>query len=171
MLKKTKQLEFLNKLDQIENKVDIIQNGLNIKRYVDKDVFNYLEFREYLYVTMNQLKQDLFSSELTNNDMIFAKYTQDMMTYVDKKFHNLYHNDTDYSSLISIQNLYLQQLQESNKQIQSKLDSLYFENEAIKYHLLIDEELRKNISLVENLKVQIYTSIEKIEDVLTKKNE
>ena len=171
MLKKTKQLEFLNKLNQIENKVDIIQNGLNIKRYVDKDIFNYIEFREYVYVTMNQLKKDITASDLTKNDTIFATYTSDMMSYIDKKFYGLYKDDIDYSSLISTQNLYLQQLENSNKQIQSKLDSLYFENEAIKYHLLIDEELRKNINLVENLKVQIYESVDKIEKILNKKNE
>jgi hypothetical protein len=197
MFNKVKNIDLLNKMLVIENKIDILNNRLDdittVKGCCDDfqqiEIELSKEIKEYLETKMidfnNQIKEVNQNNKIsekiinTNNVLItnfnkmFEEYKIEVVNNLQKIFDSLYNYNT--KDIVVSNDNYLKKMDIINKistfeyditrkivLLDSKIDSLYFDNEIIKHQLLLEEEIRKCSDEIDNLSLIIQKTISEL---------
>ena len=125
--------ELLNKLDQVEAKIDA--NNLNYANYIIEQVKNIL----YKYY------QPMANIHLVDESIISARSI---------------HQDTLPNSNCLVESMYISNKLDN---LDVKLDKVYFENQVIKHQLLLEDHIRESINEIDDLSFTIKQTISKID--------
>jgi hypothetical protein len=190
MFNKVKNIDLLNKITAIENKLDILSTGLNntisnIPGCCDcqnREMTIYKEIKDYLENKItefniqieelnknNQINEKIIN---TNNMLIvefnkmFQDYRNEVIDNLQKIIDNLYNYNKANTSLSN--NRYMQQMDiisrinDLEKDIDNKISDLYFDNQIIKHQLLLEEEIRQCNDEITNLSLIIEKTISEL---------
>lgn len=189
MFNKVKNIDLLNKIDTVENKIDILNTNLNnissIKGCCDcqnRELTIYKEIKEYLETKIiqfnNQIEEMNKNNQInekiinTNNMLIiefnkmFEEYRNEVIDNLQKIIDNLYSYNKDSISVSN--NAYIQKMDiierinDLEKDIDLKISDLYFENQIIKHRFLLEEEIRKCNDEVNNLSLMIEKTLSEL---------
>ena len=197
MFNKVKNIDLLNKMLVIENKIDILNNRLDdittvkgcchdfqqIEIELSKEIKEYLEIKMIDFNNQikevnqnNRISEKLINTNnvlITNFNKMFEEYKIEVVNNLQKIFDNLY-NYNKKDIIVSNDN-YLKKMDIINKistfeyditkkivLLDSKVDSLYFDNEIIKHQLLLEEEIRKCSDEIDNLSLIIQKTISEL---------
>lgn len=171
---KIKAVDLLNKFNLLDNKIDIINTSLNLKKYIVNDFFSYIELKNYIKGTFCELKneviyhiksdiedqnQDESKKEIVSKiSSIFSEYIEYIFVILDEKvktFYNGHNNEIDNNMCIY----------ESVKTIENKINNIYFENEIIKHQLQLGERLYNLEDSLNNLQKIIKNKIDEIDEI------
>lgn len=176
MFKKTSNMDLLNKLNSLENKVDVILYKLNKETYMgccdckNKETQIYNELKLYIEDKIEELKSQFINkldeiNVSTNNfNELFYNYKTELVNNLDTIINQIYSsneskvskNTGDYTTLID--------------NLSSKIDTIFYENEVIKHQFLLEDEIRKYNDEILNLKTEIKTVLNDINTILGKQN-
>uniref|UniRef100_A0A6C0DUS1 Uncharacterized protein n=1 Tax=viral metagenome TaxID=1070528 RepID=A0A6C0DUS1_9ZZZZ len=158
---KIKDIDVLNKFNLLENKIDIINTSLNLKKYILNDFFNYINFKNYIQDCFSKLKNEIISlvkdqgqsdNELVSKiNSIFSEYIEYMFVNVDEKFKTCYDDD-----------IYIY---ESVKATENKINNIYFENQIIKHQLQLGERLYNLEESLNSLQKIVKLKIDEIDKI------
>ena len=194
MFQKVTNTDLMSRLINLENKMDIvITRSHSFRGCCDcqsREVFVYRELKEYLeekFCELNAGIKSICNERKTTNPVdvfndIFEKYKMDIINNLQTIISNS--SIQEIKSDIIVEDLYnvfhvieekLSQLNNHLKNlssdtninfnnIDSKLGSIYFENELIKHQLKLDEDIRNTIDEINSLTDIINTTIQEIDD-------
>lgn len=190
MFNKVKNIDLLNKISVIENKLDILNTNLenktsNIQGCCDcqnREMSIYKEIKDYFETKIiefnNQIEELNKNNQInekiinTNNMLIiefnkmFQDYRNEIIDNLQKIIDNLYNYNKANTSMSN--NKYLQQMDiisrinDLEKDIDNKISDLYFDNQIIKHQLLLEEEIRKCSDEIVNLSLIIEKTISEL---------
>jgi hypothetical protein len=157
-----KNIDIANKFNLIENKLDVLNTTLNLKKYILKDFLNYIEFKKYIQHTFYELKNEILSQIETTETInkvnnIFVEYIDYIFVIIDEKVKTFY-NEKDLDV-----NVYTY---ESVKNMEDKINNLYFENEVIKHQLQLGERIYKLEDTLNNLQTDIKMKMDEIDEII-----
>jgi hypothetical protein len=189
MFNKVKNIDLLNKIDALENKLDILNTSLNnvssIKGCCDcqnRELIIYQEIKDYLEMKIgefnnqierlnknNQINEKIIN---TNNMLIiefnkmFQEYRNEIIDNLQKIIDNLYNYNKDSISVSNtgyIQKMdIIERINDLEKDMDLKMSDLYFENQLIKHRFVLEEEIRKCSDEVNNLSVIIEKTLSEL---------
>ena len=192
MFNKVKNIDLLNKILVIENKIDILNKRLgdnncdcqDIEVEFSKDIKEYFENKIVDFNNQikevnqnNKISEKIINTNnvlITNFNKMFEEYQNEVVNNLQKIFDSLYnYNKKD---IPASNQLYLKQMDIINKitnfqndinikitLLDSKVDNLYFDNEIIKHQLLLEEEIRKCSDEIDNLSLIIQKTISELQ--------
>lgn len=185
MFRRTTNFDLLNKIQELENKMDIIcaklyDDDMTFKGCCDckvKEINVYKEIKDYFEDKFNDIlikfdqieKQDKLNNFLEN-------YKNEILTNFENIISNLEiikntneNDNCDNEKGPDIYNLLKNDLVENYDNItnqlnciSNKLDILYFENEIIKHQLSLEEDIRKYEQEINNMSNIINNTIDNI---------
>lgn len=164
---KIKDIDVLNKFNLLENKIDIINTSLNLKKYILNDFFNYIDLKNYIQGTFSKLKNELISHVKNQNqsenelvskiNSIFSEYIEYIFVIVDERVKTSTEMDN---------NMYIY---EGVKTIENKINNIYFENQIIKHQLQLGERLYNLEDSLNSLQKIIKIKIDEIDEIKNSK--
>lgn len=164
---KIKDIDVLNKFNLLENKIDIINTSLNLKKYILNDFFNYMDLKNYIQGTFSKLKNELISHVKNQNqsenelvskiNSIFSEYIEYIFVIVDERVKTSTEMDN---------NMYIY---EGVKTIENKINNIYFENQIIKHQLQLGERLYNLEDSLNSLQKIIKIKIDEIDEIKNSK--
>ena len=164
---KIKYIDVLNKFNLLENKIDIINTSLNLKKYILNDFFNYIDLKNYIQGTFSKLKNELISHVKNQNqsenelvskiNSIFSEYIEYIFVIVDERVKTSTEMDN---------NMYIY---EGVKTIENKINNIYFENQIIKHQLQLGERLYNLEDSLNSLQKIIKIRIDEIDEIKNSK--
>ena len=164
---KIKDIDVLNKFNLLENKIDIINTSLNLKKYILNDFFNYIDLKNYIQGTFSKLKNELISHVKNQNqsenelvskiNSIFSEYIEYIFVIVDERVKTSTEMDN---------NMYIY---EGVKTIENKINNIYFENQIIKHQLQLGERLYNLEDSLNSLQKIIKIRIDEIDEIKNSK--
>ena len=164
---KIKDIDVLNKFNLLENKIDIINTSLNLKKYILNDFFNYMDLKNYIQGTFSKLKNELISHVKNQNqsenelvskiNSIFSEYIEYIFVIVDERVKTSTEMDN---------NMYIY---EGVKTIENKINNIYFENQIIKHQLQLGERLYNLEDSLNSLQKMIKIKIDEIDEIKNSK--
>lgn len=169
---KIKDIDVLNKFNLLENKIDIINTSLNLKKYILNDFFNYMDLKNYIQGTFSKLKNELISHVKNQNqsenelvskiNSIFSEYIEYIFVIVDEKVKTCYNGHSKEMD----NNMYIY---EGVKTIENKINNIYFENQIIKHQLQLGERLYNLEDSLNSLQKIIKIKIDEIDEIKNSK--
>lgn len=184
MFRRTTNFDLLNKIQELENKIDIIcvklyDDDITFKACCDckeKELIIYKEIKEYFQAKFNDIltkienieKQDKLNNFLEN-------YKNEILTNFEtiiSKLEVIKNNETTCDNETNIYNLVenYDKINNQLKSISNKLDNLYFENEIIKHQLSLEEDIRKYEQEINNMSNIINNTIDNINMTIFKEH-
>lgn len=171
MFNKISNIDLLNKINSLEHKIDIITCQLNNNTFVGccdcklKETNIYNELKAYI----NDKNEELYNQIIIKLDQInfnladelFNNYKTDIMNNLDNIMNNITHNNNEISNKNKENDLYT-----LISTVDTKLNSLFYENEIIKHQLLIEDELRKYSDEISSLKTEIKNVLDDINSIV-----
>lgn len=145
-----KNIDVLNKFNLIENKIDVLNTTLNLKKYISKDFFNYIELKHYIKYTFYELKNEIINivdteDSINKINVTFNDYIEYIFKILDEKMKTFYsEKDLDV-------NIYTY---ECVKNIQDKIDSQ------------LGERIRKLEDTLIKLQVDIKKTLDDIDEIV-----
>lgn len=142
-------IDLLNKIVELENKMDIflLKNSEDNIICCDckvKELLIYKEIKEYFEDKFRDILTNIKKIEKQDNLNVFLEnYKNEILTNFEKiisKLEIIKNNEPDSSNNTN------EKFDKINNQlitITNKIDLLYYENEVIKHQLLLEEEIRK----------------------------
>jgi uncharacterized protein (DUF885 family) len=185
MFRRTTNFDLLNKIQDLDNKIDIIytkiyDNDITFTGCCDckvKELIIYKEIKEYFEDKFNDIltkfenieKQDKLNSFLqnykneilTNFETIISK-----LEVIKTTTETTNDNETYIYKLVENYDKITNQL----NCISNKLDILYFENEIIKHQLSLEEDIRKYEQEINNMSNIINNTIDNINTTFFKEH-
>lgn len=169
MFSKITNLDLLNKILELENKMDIISlqisndNKISCCDCKGKELIIYKEIKEYFEDKFQDIVKNIKQIEQTEKLNIFLEdYKNQIITNFETiiskleliktnengaqvSFLNLDQNIKDIHKLLTNNNIKenFDKITDQLNNITNKIDLLYYENEIIKHQLLLEEEIRK----------------------------
>lgn len=155
-----KNIDLWNKFNLLENKIDIINTTLNLKKYIRRDMLNYNEIKKNITNILYELKQEVVSHlNISNTQMIYGLDVlfNDHIECLFSKMDDLYNENGDINVYNSV------------KSIEEKIGHIYYENEIIKHQLSLGDEIRKIGDTITTLENDIHTKIKEIDELILRK--
>lgn len=166
MFTKISKIDLLNKVNTLENKIDIILSSINNNTFIGccdckkKECHIYNELKYYIEEQKNFVKEDNINN-LDKLDAIFSNYKKDLVDTLETiiSTYNTFNKSTDIDTV-------LKSINNSVISLSSKIDSVFYENEVIKHQLLLEDEIRKYEDEISNLKTQVKHILDDINQIL-----
>lgn len=144
-------LDLLNKILELENKMDVISIQVsNNEVCCDckvKELIIYKEIKEYFEDKFEDILKNIKQVEKTDKLNLFLEnYKNEIVTNFEKiilKLEDLKNNKQDNENNNNNIKEHFDKITNQLNTITKKIDLLYYENEIIKHQLLLEEEIRK----------------------------
>lgn len=190
MFRKKLDIEVLNLFNTIENKIDTINSNFDCVTFLEgccKCKQRDIKVNEMLITFLESKFSEFYENRTLDIDSILTSIKTELQntltnTYDHKssfetltetisnltnEIHQLKQASLDQaSSLISVNDKFENKLD----MIINKTDAMFYDNEIIKHHFLIEENIRFYCDTIDSLKVSIDKSINDIDNVLVKFN-
>lgn len=183
MFGKTK-LEVLNKIQEVENKLDIVLTMLecsplnNCCNCREKEKKMYNELKDYLEVKLNDMEKEFTNKQSLSVESLASQIkevVQNLFSEVITTCKNIIESkppvisstqENNIDSLISKFDVAINKQQSNVEQLEYKIDSIHFENEVIKHQLMLEEEIRKYDDELTMLRHKVNESLKEIDETL-----
>lgn len=156
-------LDLLNKILELENKIDIIslkgsENNIVCCDCKVNELIIYKEIKDYFEDKFRDILENIKQIEKDKLNNVLETYKNEILTNFETIIsklevikNNNNNNDKLYQSITDIHNLLTDnnitenydKISNQLNTIVNKIDLLYYENEIIKHQLLLEEEIRK----------------------------
>lgn len=176
MFNKITNLDLLNKINILENKVDMILCHINTNTLSGccdckkKECHIYNELKLYIEEKNDILKEEVIKGFdnttvfLNKFNDVFNNYKNDLITCLDtiinqiSKENDVSTDDTNVPQLNTLYGLILS--------LNSKIDNIFYENEIIKHQFLLEDDIRKYSDEIDNLNKEVNNMLENINCIL-----
>ena len=170
MFKKISNIDLINKLEKIENKLDILNMNLNSSQIYcnckDKDMCIYKELCEYLEFQFKQCIDKIGENKcnlITTNQELTNNFTNILKQITELNKNNIINLTNNNSQVIQTLESFENKINDKFNTINVKLNSIYFENEIIKNQLALQDEIRQSILEIDNITNSINQIVKKID--------
>jgi hypothetical protein len=176
MFSKFKNIDVVNKLTSLENKLDVlilktaegsIKGCCNCKQ---KEQAVYSELRTYIEDAFNDLanKSVNMNQSLDSFKTVFEIYKNELinnLSYIIDHLAMQQHTDGTCSNYNKITKE-VSDVSKITKQMNDKLDGLFYENEVVKHQLQLQEDVNKSLNEVVVLQDKVQQAIDDINSIL-----
>lgn len=145
-------LDLLNKILELENKMDIISLQISDDNKVSccdckvKELIIYKEIKDYFEDKFGDIITNIKQIEQTDKlNLYLENYKNEIVTNFETiilKLEDLKNNNQHGQNIYNIKENF-DKITDQINNITNKIDLLYYENEIIKHQLLLEEEIRK----------------------------
>lgn len=193
MFKKVSNIDLKNKIDYLDNKLDIVMNFLSSTNTITgccdcqaRETKIYNDLKNFLETKMEGIKTDIESKleqsnsstfvglfeehkhEIIYNLEIIIQHLKDINTNAPAHtINDIYKLLLSHTSAINSLDNRVSATFDVAKELSNGMAILHYENEVIKHQLLLEDEIRKYDNEIDSLKLKVNESLSEVNDLIS----